>query len=166
MVKARTLVIAALIAAAATAAVFILAPDEEKKIRKQFTALSESVSKDPDESPLGMAQKLLKIGALFGEKCDIETRLQSLSGRFTPEEISGYAGRVRAFFSDLRLRFSDLSVEFPESETARVTLTGRITGRLTNGERVDETHELESTLKKTAKGWLFTSIGMVEVLKK
>ena len=166
MVKTKYILIAALIIAVGAVALPRLFPSEEKKIKKQFALLSESVSKDSDESPLGMAQKLLKIGPLFSEKCEIKTHLESLSGSYTPEEISGYASRGRALFSNLRLRFSDLKIEFPETETAKVVLAARLNGRLANGEAVDESHELESTLKKTGKKWLFTSIVMVEVLKK
>ncbi|RPI99617.1 MAG: hypothetical protein EHM36_15760 [Deltaproteobacteria bacterium] len=166
MVKVKCLLIAVLILAIGGVAAFYLFPSEEKKIKKQFALLSESVSKDSDESPLGMAQKLLKMGTLFSEKCEIKTHLESLSGVYSPQEISGYASRGRALFSNLRLRFFDLKIEFPEIETAKVVLAARLNGRLANGESVDESHELESTLRKIGKKWLFTSIVMVEVLKK
>jgi len=166
MVRVKYILVAVLIIGAGVVARFYLFQSEEKKIRKQFDLLSESASKDSDESPFGMAQKLQRIGTLFSEKCEIKTHLEFLSGDFTPEEISGYAARGRTVFSDLYLRFSDLKIEFPEAETARVSLTARLTGRLTSGEKVDESHELESILKRTEKKWLFTSIVMVEVLKR
>jgi hypothetical protein len=166
MVKVKYVFIAAVIIGVGALILSPLFPSEEKKIKRQFTLLSESVSKDSDESPIGRAQKLLMVGTLFGEKCEIRTHLESLSGTYSPAEMAGYASRGHALFSHLRLRFSDLKIEFPEMETARAVLTARLTGRLTNGENVDESRELESTLKKTGKRWLFTSIVMVEVLKK
>ena len=166
MVKVKYILIAALIIAIGAVAGSCLFQSEEKRIKKQFALLSEWASKDSDESPFGMVQKLQKIGALFSERCDIKTHLESLSGSYTPGEISGYAARGRTLFSNLHLRFSDFKIELPEAGTAKVLLAVRLTGRLTNGEYVDESHELESILKKTEKKWLFTSFVMVEVLKK
>jgi len=64
------------------------------------------------------------------------------------------------------LKFYDLNIAFPEKGIARVTLTAKLTGKLTVGEYVDETHELESLLKKIEKKWLFSKFEVVEVLKK
>jgi len=166
MVRFKYILVAVLIIAAGVVAGSYLFQSEEKRIKKQFSLLSEWASKDSNETPFGMARKLQRIGTLFAERCEIKTHLESLSGSYTPEEISGYAARGRTLFSGLHLRFSDLKIEFPEVEAASVSLAARLTGRLTNGEYVDESHELESTLKKTGKKWLFTSFVMVEVLKK
>ncbi len=166
MVKIRHLLIAGLMIAAAAVAVLYLLPSEEKKVKKQFSLLSEWVSKDSDESLFSMAQKLQGAAALFAERCEIRTHLESLSGSYTREEISSYAVHGRALFSSLHLRFSDLKIEFPEAGGAKVSSVARLTGRLTNGENVDESHEVESTLRKTGKKWLFTSFVMIEVLKK
>jgi hypothetical protein len=64
------------------------------------------------------------------------------------------------------LQFYDLDVSFPEKGMAKVTLTGKLTGRLTSGEYVDETHELECLLKKIENKWLFSDVEVVEILKK
>jgi hypothetical protein len=82
------------------------------------------------------------------------------------EEISTYAGSARAYFSQLDLKFYDFHIIFPESAVAKVTLTARLTGKSTTGEQVDDTRELECILKKIEKKWLFSTIEIVEVLKK
>jgi hypothetical protein len=64
------------------------------------------------------------------------------------------------------LTFYDFNIAFPEKEITQVTLTARLRGRSTAGEQVDETRELECDLKKGEKKWLFSSIEVVEVLKK
>jgi hypothetical protein len=45
-------------------------------------------------------------------------------------------------------------------------LTAKLTGKLNVGEYIDETHELESTLRKIEKRWPFSKFEVVEVLKK
>ena len=64
------------------------------------------------------------------------------------------------------MKFYDLHIIFPEKEISKVPLTARLTGRSTAGEQVDETRELECVLKKIEKKWLFSTIEIVEVLKK
>jgi hypothetical protein len=139
---------------------------EEKKVKKQFHLLSKWVSKETGENTFTMAQKIKNIGTLFGKHCELKADLISFSGRYTPEEISSYAARARFPFSSLSLQFYDFSVAFPEEGIAKVTLTGKLTGRTTTGEDVDETHELECVLKKIEKKWLFSDVEVVEVLKK
>jgi hypothetical protein len=146
--------------------VFYFFPNEEKKVKKQFQLLSEGVSKSPEENAFTLLQKMKNIGALFHEHCELKAPGQSLSGSYTREEISTYAGSARSYFSQLDLKFYDFHILFPEKEMTKVTLTARLTGRSTAGEQVDETRELECILKKIEKKWLFHRIEVIEVLKK
>jgi hypothetical protein len=45
-------------------------------------------------------------------------------------------------------------------------LTAKLNGKAVEGDRVDETREVKSTLKKIERKWLFTGFEVVEVLKK
>jgi hypothetical protein len=166
MVKIRYILLAMLIVTVGIVAVFYFLPSEEKKVRKQYHLLSEGVLKSPKENAFTMLQKMKNIGALFDEHCELKAPSQSLSGSYTRQEISTYAGSARSFFSQLDLKFYDFHIVFPEKEVAKVTLTARLTGRSTTGEQVDETRELECILKKIDKKWLFSAIEVVEVLKK
>jgi len=166
MVKIRYILLAALVAIIGIVVVFYFRPSEEKKVKRQFHLLSEGVLKSPEENAFTMLQKMKNIGALFDEHCELRAPSQSLSGSYTRQEISTYAGSARSSFSQLDLKFYDFHIIFPEKEVAKVTLTARLTGRSTAGEQVDETRELECILKKIEKKWLFSSIEVVEVLKK
>lgn len=146
--------------------IITLLPSEEKRVKKQFQLLSEWVSKSPEENALTMLQKMKNIGALFNEHCEMKIQDQSLSGSYTRQEISAYAGSARSYLSQLDLKFYDLRILFPEKETARVDLTARVTGISTAGERVDETRELECVLRKVDRQWLFSQVEVVEVLKR
>jgi len=147
-------------------ALLYFSPGEERKVKKQFNLLSKWLSKEPGESALTMAHHLQKIGTLFAETCGLKAPGYSMTGRYTPEEISGYAARARAQFSKLSLEFVDLNIRFPEKDLARVNLTVKVTGTTTLGEYMNEVHELECHLKKTEKRWYFSDVEVVEVLKK
>ena len=166
MVKIKYLFIAALIAILGIVIAITVFPSEEKRVKKQFRLLSEWVSKSPEENAFVMLQKMRDIGSLFDEHCELKTDYPSLSGSYTREEISTYAGSTRSHVSRLDLKFYDLQIVFPEKEVAKVTLTARLTGRSTAGEQMDEVRELECRLKKIEKKWLFSAIEAVEVLRK
>ena len=166
MVKIKYLLIGVLIVIIGILAAVIFFPNEEKRVKKQFNLLSEWVSKPPDENTFTLLQKMKNIGTLFDEHCELKVPDQSLSGSYTREEISTYAGSARSHASQLDLKFYDLHIVFPEKEVAKVNLTARLTGKSTAGEQVDETRELECVLRKIEKKWLFSQIEVVEVLKK
>ncbi len=164
--KIKYLIFGALIVVVGIVVAIALVPSEEKRVKKQFHLLSEWVSKAPEENAFTMLQKMKNIGALFDEPCEIKVPDQSLSGSYTRQEISAYAGSARSHVSQLDLSFYDLRVVFPEKGVARVNLTARLTGRSAAGEQVEETRELECVLKKIDKKWVFSQIEVIEVLKK
>jgi hypothetical protein len=169
MVKKTHIIIAIIVIGVGIVGIWVipsLFQSEEKRVKKQFHLLSGWVSKDSGENTFTMAHKTQNIGTLFADKCELTSNLDLLSGNYTPEEISSYAARGRLAFSELKLKFFDFDISFPETDVAKVTLTARLTGRLTTGEDVDETRELESLLNKVEKKWLFSRVEIIEVLKK
>jgi hypothetical protein len=166
MVKVRSVIIVLIVTGIGIWAFIHFSQSEETKVRKQFGLLSDWASKAQSETPLIMAQKTKKIGTLFAEKCRLKAPIYSISGNLTRDEIIGYAARGRLLFSELYLRFYDLTVSFPEERTAKVSSKARLTGKLNVGENVDEIHELECVLKKIEKRWFFSHIEVVEVLKR
>ena len=166
MVRLKYIIMGALVVVIGILAAIYFFPSEEKKIRKQFRLLAEWVSKDPGENTFTMAYKIKNIGTLFDGTCEFKIPVYSLSGSYTPEEISSYAVQGRLSFSQLYLKFYDLDIVFQEKGIAKVTLTAKLTGKSNVGEYIDEAHELESLLKKVEKRWLFSKFEVVEVLKK
>ncbi|MBW2059596.1 MAG: hypothetical protein JRJ26_19065 [Deltaproteobacteria bacterium] len=164
--KVKLVAIVIMLVIAGIWAGFHFSQSEEKRVRKQFALLAGWVSKDPGEKPLTTARKIRGARALFAEKCEVKAPIDSLSGTYTLQEISSYAARARQQFSRLSLRFYDLSIEFTDRERATAFVTANLTGRSTGGEGLDETRELQCMLAKIGDKWLFTSLQVVEVLKK
>ncbi len=166
MVRKRYLLIGMLMVILGIVIAITVFPSEEKRVKRQFSLLSEWVSKSPEENAFILLQKMRNIGSLFDEHCELKTDYPSLSGSYTREEISTYVGSARSHVSRLSLKFYDLQIVFPEKDVAKVTLTARLTGRFTAGEQMDEIRELECRLRKIEKKWLFGQIEVIEVLKK
>ncbi len=166
MVKVKYFVIAALAGGLAVWAALYLFQSEERKVKKQFHHLEEWISTAGSENVFIMAHKTQKLASLFAEKFELKTEIDSVSGTYTPEEISSLAARGRLLFSYLTVTFSNFDISFPEKGTAKATLVVSLKGKSTAGESMDETHELECILKKIDKRWLFCYGEMVQVLKK
>jgi len=166
MVKLKYFLTGTLIVVIGVVIALTFFPSEERSVKKRFHLLSEWVSKSPEESAFTLLQKMKDIGGLFLDQCELKASDQSLSGTYTRQEISAYAGSARAHFSRLDLTFHDIRVVFPEKKIASVTLTARLTGRSTNEEQVEEIRELECFLKKIDRKWFFSRIEVIEVLKK
>jgi len=166
MVRIKTILIAVLALILGILAATYFLESEEKKVKKQFDLLSKWVSKDLGENPITMASKAKNIGTLFAESCELKVPVDSISATYTPAEVSAYALHGRLEFSEMSLKFYDLTVEFPEKGTAQVVLTANLKGRSMNGESIDETREVQSVLKKSEQKWLFSAFEVVEVLKK
>jgi len=165
MVKIKYIVITA-VAILGIMAVRHLLQNDEKKVRRQFESLSEWVSKEPEESLVTTSYKIQHITTLFADPCAFKADIISFTGNYTPDEISGFAGRSRFYFSDLSLKFYDLDITFLEQGMAQVTVTTKLIGKTKGGEYVDATHELKTVLTKTEGEWLFSHIEIVEVLQK
>ncbi len=142
---------------------------EEKRVIRQFKLLSQYIEKSSDEDLISVVNRIKKISRLFTDPCEFKIEddpLYSFTGSYTREEIGGYALRGRSYFSDLSLRFDDYRIEFLDKFTAHVKLTGRLSGRSSSGEKVDEVRELFCELKKMEKSWLFSRFEVIEVLKR
>jgi hypothetical protein len=166
MVNIKYLLVGVLVVVIGIVLAATVFPSEEKRVKKRFHLLSEWVSKSPEESSLTMLQKMKDIDTLFLEPCELKFPNESLSGSYTRQEISAYAGSARSHFFHLNLELYDLHVAFPEKEVARANLTARLIGKSKTGEQVDEIRELECLLKKIDKKWFLSQIEVIEVLKK
>ena len=165
MVTRRPLVLAVLVAAAAVVAI-VLFQSETKKVKKSFSRLADWTSKKGEENLITLAQKARNLGTLFAGECEFQTSYPPFSGVLTPQDVSGYAMKGRALFPSLDVTFYDETITFPQEGVAKAAVTLRVKGVLTNGEPIQEIHEMECTLRKIEEQWLFNRVETVEVLKK
>ncbi|MBN1671616.1 MAG: hypothetical protein JXR37_11310 [Kiritimatiellae bacterium] len=139
---------------------------DRRQVARQFDRLAQWVSKRAREQALGTALKLQGADTLFAEEVEVAVGERMLAGRYTVRELVGQAALARMSFVELAVEFHDLAVEFPSNGVAHVVCTVQVTGKLTNGERVDEPREIECTLEKTSGRWLFSAFRSVDVLRR
>ena len=107
------------------------------------------------------------MGALFADRVDLKAPGYELSGTHTRREIVHLAARARMAFSQMTLKFHDVSVAISGEGSAKVSATGRLKGMAAKDQSVDEIQDLELTFQKGGEGrWLITAVEVVEVLKR
>ena len=166
MVARKHIVAGVVLVAVGIVAAVCLLESDTTKVKKQFAKLSELVSKHGEEPILQMARKAQAIGALFARECTLATPVYDFSGKYDRAEIVSNAARMRAQLSTLSLVFTDITVEFPDAQTARVVATVTLKGNAGTGDPLNETREFECSLIKVDRKWLFASWNVVDVLKK
>jgi hypothetical protein len=113
-----------------------------------------------------MARKMKNLESLFAESCEVTAPPYSLAGNFSRADLANLPARARLNFSHLALTFHDLSVSFPDRETAQVVLTGEVRGKSSRGAQIHEVREVACLLKKHEDEWFFSRWEVVEVLKR
>ncbi len=162
----KRLIAGAVLAVLVLSSAYCFAHIEEWRVKGRFKALAEWVDKEPGEQPMESLLKAAAARKIFADPCEFELESYKVSAKVSLQEIIGYAAKGRELFSELTLKFYDVTVVFPEKGDAEVTATARLTGKKAGGEAINETHEIECSLSKTGDGWRFTKIKAVEVLKK
>jgi len=162
--RKRTLIIATLIIALAAA--WHMTRSDKRKIKKRFDLFSGYLLKEGPENAVMMALKVKNIGTLFDEKCLLEVEKYMLTGTYSPEQITSYAATARARFTNVELKFYDISIEFPGKNIAHISATSTISGTMKSGEVANDAHEIVAEMKKVEKNWLFSKMSVVEVLEK
>jgi hypothetical protein len=159
-------IILALVGIAVIGAGIYFFPTETKRVKKQFRSLAKWFSKEENEQKLVGAARIKSLSTLFADRCQFEIPSRKVTDSFTRDEIMTHAALARSKFETVSVKFYDIAVEFLYEGIAQVTTTATLKGTSSDGDTIDETHELDCTLQKIQDTWLFTEVKMVEVLKK
>ncbi len=163
MVKTKSIGIIALILVVLGTTLFLL-PNEKKKIRKQFNALSDTARKKGKEGPISSVMHSRKFTELLTDPCRLRGKIHSLSGTYTRGEAAMVLSGVRSQFETITLKFYDIDIVLSGKEKASVRLTARLEGR--TPEYVNEIRELHCIMHKVDKKWLFYECEAVDVIQK
>ncbi len=165
MVTIKNTLIALLVVIAAGFIAVRFWPGDERAIRKQLALIEEAGSKDPAEKPVELLLKSRQIAGLFNDPCQLTVEAADYNGVFDRKQILDRITMVRSSFIQMTVELYDISIAFPEKKTATVSLTLRLRS-FSGNETVAEVHEVAATLGKIEGDWLFTSVRIVEVLKR
>ncbi|MDY6881077.1 MAG: hypothetical protein V2J25_04735 [Desulfatiglans sp.] len=166
MVKAKYLIFAGGIFAAAIIAFFLFSESEEDRVKEQFEFIAEQVDKSQGENQIIAAAKANRTKEVMIDPLKIHAPAYSISRDISSNEVSTFFLSTRSQYSEISLKFYDFTIAFPGGDTAQVTLTASMEGRSRGGESIQDHHELACTLLKIQDVWRFQEIEVVEVLRK
>jgi hypothetical protein len=166
VVKAKHVVIAALLLAAGIIVFFVFFQSEEAKVKRQFKRIAEKVEKTPEESVVVSATKANRIGEAFTKTCTVHAPVYSFSRDIPSDELTTLILSMRSQYSEISVKLYDFVIDFPEKGSAHVGLTANMEGKLTTGEPTADLHEFKCKLEKIEDVWLIKEAEMVQVLKK
>jgi hypothetical protein len=164
VVTSRNVVLLLVVLTLAVGSFYFLSPGKEKQVRKQLTRLTEYADKEPAEPTLTTVAKAARIGSLFSDPCFLEIENPPMNGSYSRKEVMDRINMARNYFSQLKVSFHDIGIEFPEELRADVVLTMRLIGKRDNEDYTD-TREVEFTMEKPEKKWLISRVHLVEVLE-
>lgn len=165
MVNIKNIVIVLLVILAAGFIAIRFWPGDERAIRKQLALIEEAGSRDPAEKPVESLLKSRQIAGLFNDPCELTIEAADYRGVFDRKQIMDRLALVRSSSSRVIVEIYDISIDFPEKQTAAVSLTLRLRSESGN-DTVADVHEVAATLRKIEGTWLFTSVRIVEVLER
>ena len=169
MVRSKPLILIIACLAAGLVGFFIFYQTDAEKIRSRLEELAERVSKDESENELMAAGHAKNIAEIFTDPCVLEipqTPYREVSGEFSRQDIRAYAMSGRARYERIKLDLYDISIDFPDENTANVRLTARVKTGENDGTPFDEFNELACEFVKIEGDWYIHRVAAVEVLEK
>lgn len=166
MVSVKYTILAAGILIAGIIAFFIFFQSEEEKVIKQFKLIADKIEKEPGENQIIAAANAKKISEMLTDPCRVNAPAYSFSRDISPDELPRFFLAKRSLYSEISLKFYDFLIDFPEKNSALVSVTEIMKGTLKTGEIVEDIHELECTMINIEDSWRLKEISVVEVLKK
>ena len=148
--------------------VYYVCQGEERKVRKQFVEIANTVSKPSGEGNIAMGVKMATLSNLLNDTVVISIKDFPFNGELAADELVSLASRGRAFFDYMEITILDVETEFTSKTTAVSRCAVKVRTRSKTGDyNYDEVREFTSDLVKGEnKKWLFASFKQDDLLKK
>lgn len=147
------------------ALVWWLRPNDQRRIRKQFHRLCETLNKVSPENNSTTALKMLTFGYLFTDRIAISLRQFPYNGEMSAELLTSQAARGRALCETIALQplELDITVDTPESATVLCVLKVRLQSPHALH---DEVRHFQASLRKVDNAWRFSGFADDGILEK
>ena len=163
--KKTLLIVLVLLISGAVA--FYLLRSERHKIKQQFKALAECVSKESGEGNIAMAAKMMSLGNYLADNVALGIRDLPMFQEMSSEEIVSLATRGRGFIDELHISIVDVETDILSNEKAQSRCTAKVRLRSKSREYdYDEIRTFASDLVKIEGKWRFASFKEDNLLKK
>ena len=160
----RSAVVGAVVLVAGLA-VWVLAPSEEGRVRRQLDALAESASVEPGESALIRAARAARVGSYFTDqvRLDLGEPYRPVAGR---DALTGLAAAIRLPTGGIRVEIARADVTLDETGSrATVEMTAEVESSSSGGgERMLDGRDFLVRFVKVDGEWLIEELRAIQVV--
>ena len=138
---------------------------DKQVITRQLTGLAGKLGKEAGETPIQLALKMRAVKDQLADRCQVLVPEQSFDEALEQDLIIRYLMYRHNSYEVITVVFEELQVDIPAKGEAAAQVTVRINMNNPNQEEaVEESGQVELTLKKDQDNWLLHTVIVPENL--
>ncbi len=127
---------------------------DQQVIKRKFTAIAVSLSKDGEETPVMIALKMRPVKDFIAPACEVTVPERNYHEILEPGLVTHYLILYRSRQANLHVALEGISVEIPSKGRGEVSALAHVTANYNQPDFFDETHRVRFSLQKQEKNWL------------
>jgi hypothetical protein len=131
---------------------------DQQVIKRKFTAIAGSLSKEGEETPLTIALKMKPVKDFIAPACEVKVPERNYREILEPGLITHYLISYRSRQANLLLTLDEIIVEVPSKGRAEVSALVHVTANYNQPDFFGETHRVAFSLQKAEKEWLLNKV--------
>jgi len=147
-------IIAVIVLLVGGAAWFLYYFSDRQVLKRTFTAVAVSLSKEGAETPVMTAFKMKPVKDFIAPACEVSVPERNYHEILDPELVTRYLISYRSRQANLRVALEEILIEIPDKGRAEVSIMVHLTANSNQPDFFDETHRVTFSLQKQEKNWL------------
>jgi len=127
---------------------------DRQVLKRKFTAIAVSLSKEGEETPVMIALKMRPVKDFIAPACEVTVPERNYHEILEPGLITHYLILYRSRQANLHVALEEIMVEIPSEGIGEVSALVHVTANYNQPDFLDETHRVTFSLQKQEKIWL------------
>ncbi|MHB1184312.1 MAG: hypothetical protein ACYC4A_06385 [Desulfobulbia bacterium] len=137
---------------------------DQQVIKRTFTALAVSLSKDGEETPVMIALKMKPVKDFIAPACEVTVPERNYHEMLEPGLITHYLIAYRSRQANLHVALEEILVKIPSKGRGEVSALVHVTANYNQPDFFEETHRVMFSLQKQEKNWLLNKATLPDAL--
>ena len=150
----KKLTIAVIVLLVGVAAWLLYYFSDTQIIKRKFTAIAVSLSKEGEETPVMIALKMRPVKDFIAPACEVTVPERNYHEILEPGLVTHYLILYRSRQANLHVALEEIMVEIPSEGIGEVSALVHVTANYNQPDFFDETHRVTFSLQKQEKNWL------------
>ncbi|MFA6499092.1 MAG: hypothetical protein WC256_02730 [Desulfurivibrionaceae bacterium] len=160
----KKLIIAVIVLLVGIAAWLLYYFSDKQVIKRKFTAIAVSLSKEGEETPVMIALKMRPVKDFIAPACEVTVPERDYHEILEPGLVIHYLILYRSRQANLHVALEEILVEIPSKERAEVSALVHVTANYNQPDFFDETHRVAFFLEKQEKNWFVRKATLPDAL--